>query len=139
MLAQSQPSSAKRGGLVADISSGLIFLKKPPRNHVLKSWYLITLIIYYSSIEDILKWNWHDFEYECVEVVNSMTVEFSWVKNYFSWIFSQICKIWDSISYKKHYILFTVYQKLCEALKIYNKENIAITSALNSQALNSDT
>ena len=30
MLAQGQSSSAKRGGLVADGSSGLIFLKKPP-------------------------------------------------------------------------------------------------------------
>ena len=28
MLAQGQSSSAKRGGLVADVSSGLIFLKK---------------------------------------------------------------------------------------------------------------
>ena len=28
MLAQGQPSSAKTGGLVADVSSGLIFLKK---------------------------------------------------------------------------------------------------------------
>ena len=28
MLAQGQPSSAKRGGLAADVSSGLIFLKK---------------------------------------------------------------------------------------------------------------
>ena len=28
MLAQGQPSSAKRGGLEADVSSGLIFLKK---------------------------------------------------------------------------------------------------------------
>ena len=27
MLAQGQPSSAKRGGLAADVSSGLIFLK----------------------------------------------------------------------------------------------------------------
>ena len=28
MLAQGQSSSAKRGGLVTDVSSGLIFLKK---------------------------------------------------------------------------------------------------------------
>ena len=28
MLAQGQSSSAKRGGLVADVTSGLIFLKK---------------------------------------------------------------------------------------------------------------
>ena len=28
MLAQGQSSSAKRGGLAADVSSGLIFLKK---------------------------------------------------------------------------------------------------------------
>ena len=28
MLAQGQPSWAKRGGLAADVSSGLIFLKK---------------------------------------------------------------------------------------------------------------
>ena len=28
MLAQGHPSSAKRGGLAADVSSGLIFLKK---------------------------------------------------------------------------------------------------------------
>ena len=28
MLAQGQSSSAKRGGLAADVSSGLVFLKK---------------------------------------------------------------------------------------------------------------
>ena len=32
MLAQGQSSSAKRGGLVADVSSGLIFLKKQKKN-----------------------------------------------------------------------------------------------------------
>ena len=32
MLAQGQSSSAKRGGLAADISSALIFLKKNPQN-----------------------------------------------------------------------------------------------------------
>ena len=31
MLAQGQSSSAKRGGLAADVSSGLIFLKKKNR------------------------------------------------------------------------------------------------------------
>ena len=31
MLAQGQSSSAKRGGLVVDVSSGLIFLKKPKK------------------------------------------------------------------------------------------------------------
>ena len=31
MLAQGQSSSAKRGGLVADVSSGVIFLKKKKR------------------------------------------------------------------------------------------------------------
>ena len=33
MLAQSQSSSAKRGGLAADVSSGLIFLKKKKLIH----------------------------------------------------------------------------------------------------------
>ena len=32
MLAQGQSSSAKRGGLAADVSSGLIFLKKKNKN-----------------------------------------------------------------------------------------------------------
>ena len=32
MLAQGQSSSAKRGGLVADVSSGLIFLQKKINN-----------------------------------------------------------------------------------------------------------
>ena len=32
MLAQDQSSSAKKGGLVADVSSGLIFLKKKKKN-----------------------------------------------------------------------------------------------------------
>ena len=32
MLAQGQSSSAKRGGLAADVSSGLIFLKKKKKN-----------------------------------------------------------------------------------------------------------
>ena len=32
MLAQGQSSSAKRGGLAADVSSGLIFLKKKEKN-----------------------------------------------------------------------------------------------------------
>ena len=32
MLAQGQSSSAKRGGLAADVSSGVIFLKK--KNHM---------------------------------------------------------------------------------------------------------
>ena len=33
MLAQGQSSSAKRGGLVADVSSGLIFLKRKKQTH----------------------------------------------------------------------------------------------------------
>ena len=40
MLAQGQSSSAKRGGLAADISSGLIFLKKknvPPNKYDFKN------------------------------------------------------------------------------------------------------
>ena len=32
MLAQGQPSSAKRGGLAADVSSWLIFLKRKKKN-----------------------------------------------------------------------------------------------------------
>ena len=36
MLAQGQSSSAKRGGLAADVSSGLIFLKK--KNKQKKNW-----------------------------------------------------------------------------------------------------
>ena len=40
MLAQGQSSSAKRGGLAADVTSGLIFLKKAqkPKNHYSKSF-----------------------------------------------------------------------------------------------------
>ena len=36
MLAQGQSSSAKRGGLVADVSSGLIFLKRKKKH--LRNW-----------------------------------------------------------------------------------------------------
>ena len=38
MLAQGQASSAKRGGLAADVSSGLIFLKKKKINLQKKGW-----------------------------------------------------------------------------------------------------
>ena len=34
MLAQGHSSSAKRGGLAADVSSGLIFLKKKSQNGI---------------------------------------------------------------------------------------------------------
>ena len=34
MLAQGQSSSAKRGGLAADVSSGLIFLKKKKKKEI---------------------------------------------------------------------------------------------------------
>ena len=34
MLAQGQSSSVKRGGLVAEVSSGLIFLKKIKKMHI---------------------------------------------------------------------------------------------------------
>ena len=36
MVAQGQSSSAKGGGLAADVSSGLIFLKKYPKNKKLR-------------------------------------------------------------------------------------------------------
>ena len=41
MLAQGQSSSAKRGGLVADVSSGLIFLKKEKKI----AWWPIVLTV----------------------------------------------------------------------------------------------
>ena len=37
MLAQGQSSSAKRGGLAADVSSGLIFLKKQKSDPTIRS------------------------------------------------------------------------------------------------------
>ena len=39
MLAQGQSSSAKRGGLAADVSSGLIFLRKKKKNLQFKTRY----------------------------------------------------------------------------------------------------
>ena len=42
MLAQGQSSSAKRGGLAADVSSGLIFLKKKNSKRKVKSSYADT-------------------------------------------------------------------------------------------------
>ena len=40
MLAQGQSPSAKRGGLAADVSSGLIFLKKNTKNKKPTTMYL---------------------------------------------------------------------------------------------------
>ena len=37
MSAQGQPSSAKRGGLAADVSSGIIFLKKLMQRHTFRA------------------------------------------------------------------------------------------------------
>ena len=50
MLAQGQSSSAKRGGLAADVSSGLIFLKKKKTRLPVFFWSLFT----YFSIEFLL-------------------------------------------------------------------------------------
>ena len=45
MLAQGQSSSAKRGGLAADISSGLIFLKRKEKTKKKKKWYLFPICL----------------------------------------------------------------------------------------------
>ena len=44
MLAQGQSSSAKRGGLAADVSSGLIFLKKKENPNLLSETQTYLLI-----------------------------------------------------------------------------------------------
>ena len=46
MLAQDQSSSAKRGGLAADVSSGLIFLKekKAPLDRYIKSFNIVSWV-----------------------------------------------------------------------------------------------
>ena len=49
MLAQGQSSSAKRGGLAADVSSGLIFLKKEKEKKILEL----------ASSQPGLQWNPH--------------------------------------------------------------------------------
>ena len=41
MLAQGQSSSAKRGGLAADVSSGLIFLKKKKEKEIMVVWTMV--------------------------------------------------------------------------------------------------
>ena len=53
MLAQGQSSSAKRGGLAADVSSGLIFLKKKVKNI-----YSFTTghLYYFSMLHEKLPW-----------------------------------------------------------------------------------
>ena len=54
MLAQGQSSSAKRGGLAADVSSGLIFLKKKKKIIVAEQW-LLALGASYNHLESFHK------------------------------------------------------------------------------------
>ena len=53
MLAQGQTSSAKRGGLAADVGSGLIFLKKKKKLVFLLKKYIVKILItdlYYNPL-----------------------------------------------------------------------------------------
>ena len=54
MLAQGQSSSAKRGGLAADVSSGLIFLKKKGKKKTSFRFYNIVWLLNMTSYDALL-------------------------------------------------------------------------------------